>query len=156
MPDRPDIPVPEEAHATNCAVWLNEPGPCDCGRDDIPEELLRGAARAAEEATYNGYPIGHACAYEAIHDALPLLAPALRKQGAEEERERLRGEGFTEWELGVIRTYALRQLDALSKPEAESEVGQRWLDLLNRAALLASRLSDAALDTPAPSEPRED
>ncbi len=39
------------------------------------------------------------------------------------------GQPFSEWELGVIRTYAARSLDALSAPEAGSEVGQRWLAL---------------------------
>ncbi len=40
--------------------------------------------------------------------------------------------GFTDWERGAIHDFARRSLDALSAPEAGSEVGQRWLALLNK------------------------
>lgn len=128
MTDRPDIP--EEV--------------------PIPEKAIRDALKMYENSgvllTSLGTPADNSVAVE---NMLKMAAPALRKQGAEEERERLRGTLTSERALSVEGGQTGFMEGGGYSHNDPVKYGKRLEGALRKAVL-------RALDTPAPSEPEED
>jgi hypothetical protein len=141
MGDHPDIPEEAVEERVAFALWLSDSGgpasAYDLHReaDDAVHRRFLGLARTAIEG----------------------IAPALRKQGAEEERERLRevllGERAVTAATAKIESGEEAISKALFGARPGEPVGTIDRKAQAREALVAA--INAALDTPAPSEPEE-
>jgi broad specificity phosphatase PhoE len=156
MPDRPDIP--EENRTLHCASH-GLPFPCATCRaescPDIPDEAKQDAETRLNDSgvlspTWGDWPLDGVV--EQVADA---LAPALRKQGAEEERERL---GKLREAIAFLRADSARNRDAMRMTGRPLSRRDKEVRARHEGRVYgldeALREIDKALDTPVSSEPR--